>query len=72
MTIGIATLLIVVLGVEAVIDLALKQIPIIAGEPVSMARILGWLTWPFIILLGLKPDEWQIGAQILGSRFIET
>jgi CNT family concentrative nucleoside transporter len=72
LAIGIATLLIVVLGMEAVIDLALKQIPIIAGEPVSMARILGWLTWPFIILLGLKPDEWQIGAQILGSRFIET
>lgn len=72
LAVGIATLLIVILGMESVFDLALNQLPSIAGESISIARILGWLTWPFVILIGLKPDEWQIGAQILGSRFIET
>ena len=72
LAVGVATLLIVVLGMEAVIDLALIQLPDIAGESVSITRILGWLTWPFAVLIGLKPDEWQVGAQILGSRFIET
>ncbi|HAK37204.1 MAG TPA: nucleoside permease nupX, partial [Nitrospina sp.] len=72
LAVGIATLLIVILGMESVFDLALNQLPSIAGESISITRILGWLTWPFVILIGLKPDEWQIGAQILGSRFIET
>jgi CNT family concentrative nucleoside transporter len=72
MAIGIAALLIVLLGLEALIDLALAQVPSLEGGPLSVTRILAWLTWPFTILLGLRPDEWWIGADLLGSRFIET
>jgi CNT family concentrative nucleoside transporter len=67
MAVGIATLLIVVLGLEAVVDLILGLFP----GSLTLAGILGWLTWPFAVLLGLRPEEWQIGAEILGSRFIE-
>jgi concentrative nucleoside transporter, CNT family len=72
MAVGIAALLIVFLGLEALVDLALAQLPAFAGSPLSVTRLLGWLTWPFTILLGLRPEEWQIGADLLGSRFIET
>ena len=72
MAVGIAALLIVFLGLEALVDLALAQLPMINGAPLSLSRILAWLTWPFAILLGLRPEEWQIGADLLGSRFIET
>ncbi len=72
MAVGIAALLIVFLGLEALVDLTLAQLPAIGGAPLSVARILAWLTWPFAILLGLRPEEWQIGADLLGSRFIET
>ncbi|MFO0701930.1 MAG: nucleoside transporter C-terminal domain-containing protein [Nitrospira sp.] len=72
MAVGIAALLIVFLGLEALVDLALAQLPVINGVPLSLTRILAWLTWPFAILLGLRPEEWQIGADLLGSRFIET
>ena len=72
MAVGIAALLIVFLGLEALVDLALAQLPAISGAPLSVTRILAWLTWPFAILLGLRPEEWQIGADLLGSRFIET
>ncbi len=72
MAVGIAALLIVFLGLEALIDLGLTQLPAIGGTPLSVARVLAWLTWPFAILLGLRPEEWQIGADLLGSRFIET
>lgn len=67
MAVGIATLLIVVLGLEAVADLVLGLFP----GSLSLAGILGWLTWPFAVLLGLRPEEWQMGAEILGARFIE-
>ena len=72
MAVGIAALLIVFLGLEALVDLALAQLPAIGGTPLSVTRILAWLTWPFAVLLGLRPEEWQIGADLLGSRFIET
>jgi len=72
MAVGIAALLIVFLGLEALVDLALAQLPTIDGVPLSITRILAWLTWPFAVLLGLRPEEWQIGADLLGSRFIET
>ena len=72
LAIGIATLLIVVLGLEGVVDLSLKYLPNVAEEPITMTRVLGWVTWPFTILVGLRPEEWKLGSQILGSRFIET
>lgn len=72
MAVGIAALLIVFLGLEALVDLALAQLPAIDGVPLSLTRILAWLTWPFAVLLGLRPEEWQIGADLLGTRFIET
>ena len=72
MAVGIAALLIVFLGLEALVDLALAQLPTIGDVPLSVTRILAWLTWPFAVLLGLRPEEWQLGADLLGSRFIET
>jgi len=72
LAVGITTLLIIVLGLEEVFDLVLKHLLNVTEEPVTITRILGWFTWPFTILIGLRPEEWKLGAQILGSRFIET
>ena len=72
MAVGIATVLIIVLGLEALLDLILGKLPEFLSQPFSVVRLLGWITFPFSILLGLRPEEWEIAAQILGSRFIET
>lgn len=72
MAVGIATLLIVVLGLEAVLDLLLKHLPQIGGADITLSRLLGWIAWPFTVLLGLRPEEWQLASQILGARFVET
>ena len=69
MAVGIATVLIVVLGLEALVDLGLAES---FGQNISAQTLLGWLTVPFSALLGLRPEEWQLAGQILGSRFIET
>ncbi len=71
MAVGIGTLLIVVLGLESLIDLVLGKF-IIDGDPLTLGKLLGWLTWPFTVLLGLQPNEWMVASKILGSRFIET
>ena len=72
LAISIATLLIIVLGIQEVVDLILKLLPKITGQPISINRVFGWLVWPFTLLIGLKPEEWEMGSQILGSRFVET
>ena len=72
MAVGIATVLIIVLGLEALFDLILGKLPELQGQPFSAVRLLGWITFPFSILLGLRPEEWEVASQILGSRFIET
>jgi concentrative nucleoside transporter, CNT family len=72
MAVGIAALLIVFLGLESLLDLALVQFPAVNGAVLSVTRILAWAIWPFTIFLGLRPDEWQIRADLLGSRFVET
>jgi len=71
-SIGIATVLIIVLGLEALFDLVLGILPDFNGQPLSAVKLLGWFTYPFTILLGLRPEEWEAASQILGSRFIET
>ena len=72
MAAGIATVLIIVLGLEAIFDLILGMLPEFQGQQISAARLLGWITFPFSVLLGLKPEDWEVASQILGSRFIET
>ena len=69
MAVGIATVLIVVLGLEALVDLVLIKL---FGHNLSVQNLLGWLTVPFSALMGLRPEEWQLASQILGSRFVET
>ncbi|MBC8286669.1 MAG: nucleoside permease nupX [Nitrospinae bacterium] len=69
MAVGIATVLIVVLGLEALVDLTLAEW---FGENLSLQNLLGWLTLPFSALLGLRPEEWELAGKILGSRFVET
>lgn len=72
MAVGIGALLIVFLGLEALADLALGQVLLPDGTALSVTRMFAWLTWPFAVVLGLRPEEWQIGAELLGGRFVET
>lgn len=64
---GIATLLIAVLGVVAVIDLALGW-----AFGLDLARILGWVFTPLAWLLGISPADVPEAARILGQRAVLT
>lgn len=65
---GIATLLIAVLGVVALVDLALGKAP---GE-LSLARLLGFAFAPLAWLLGLDAKDVLPAASLLGQRAILT
>ena len=73
---GIATMLIAILGVVAIVDFLLLNAttPFAASldGPVDLERILGWLFTPVAWLLGLASSDIVTAARILGERAILT
>jgi CNT family concentrative nucleoside transporter len=73
---GIATLLIAVLGVVAVLDLVVVRIssPLAGtlGGTVDLGRILGWLFTPLAWLLGVEAADLREAAILLGQRAVLT
>ena len=73
---GIATMLIAILGVVAVIDLGLIKATTpfadVVDGPINLQRILGWLFTPVAWLLGLASTDVPEAARILGERAILT
>lgn len=64
---GIATLLIAILGLVAIVDLVLGK-----ALGVDLARILGWAFTPLAWLLGLPASDLPEAARILGQRAVLT
>jgi len=64
---GIATLLIAVLGVVALLDLALST-----ATPLDLKQVLGWLFTPLAWLLGIEVGDVGEAGRILGGRMVLT
>ena len=73
---GIATLLIAVLGVAALVDYGLAKATAPLGDalggPVHLRRVLGWLFTPLAWLLGLDGSDTAAAGRLLGERVILT
>jgi CNT family concentrative nucleoside transporter len=73
---GIATLLIAVLGVVALVDLGLTRLTSpfadALGGPVDLGRILGWVFTPLAWLLGIEAADVGRAGRLLGERSILT
>jgi len=71
---GISALIIAILGIVALFDKILGVVSSWFGmsEPLSIVRILGWLFYPFALLLGIQTSDVSIAARLLGERVILT
>jgi CNT family concentrative nucleoside transporter len=73
---GIATLLVAVLGVVALVDLVLVQASSPLAEPlggtIDLRRILGWLFTPLAWLLGIETADLVEAGRLLGGRLVLT
>lgn len=72
---GITALLIAGLGIVALFDKVLALLPsgwFGLSEPLSLVKILGWLFYPFAILLGIAQPDWAEAGRLLGERVILT
>ncbi|MBI3328519.1 MAG: hypothetical protein HYZ81_17680 [Nitrospinae bacterium] len=71
---GIATLLIAMLGLVALLDtiLALPSSWLGLAQPISLVAMLSWMFYPLTALLGIIPADIPEAARLLGERVILT
>jgi concentrative nucleoside transporter, CNT family len=71
---GISALLIAGLGMVALFDKVLGAISRWIGmsEPLSLVKMLGWIFYPFAMLLGIAQPDWAEAGRLLGERVILT
>ena len=69
---GVIALLIVVVALVALADQILGLVPDVAGAPLSLQRVLGFVLAPLAWLLGLPWDEAGAGGALLGTKIILT
>jgi concentrative nucleoside transporter, CNT family len=71
---GIATLLIAMLGLVALVDRLLTLPSAWLGLPqaLTLTTILGWVFYPLAVLLGIPLSDVPTGAHLLGERVILT
>jgi concentrative nucleoside transporter, CNT family len=70
--VGVIALLLVIVALVDLADLLLGLAPDVAGAPLTLERILGFLLAPLAWLLGLPWDEASTGGALLGTKVILT
>ncbi len=70
LALNVAAMLIAFIALVALADLVLSALPLVDGQPLSLARILGVLFTPVAALLGIPWDESLHAGAVLGTRTI--
>lgn len=65
---GIIAMLLVMVALVALVDSILGLAPAVAGEPLSLGRIFGWVMRPMVWLIGLPWDETAVGGRLMGTK----
>ncbi|MEW8049767.1 MAG: nucleoside transporter C-terminal domain-containing protein [Candidatus Thiodiazotropha sp.] len=67
---NIVALLIVLVALISLLNQTLDLLPDIAGEPVSLQRLLGWLMAPLAWLMGIPWSEANTAGSLLGTKTV--
>jgi CNT family concentrative nucleoside transporter len=51
-------------------DLGATPSPLVAWEPISLQRILGWVFWPFALVIGVPVEDCGTVGALLGERLV--
>ena len=86
LAINVAAMLIAFVGLVALIDWMLTLLPVIftnegvafgwfeagIGEPLSLARVLGWFFFPVALIMGISPADAAVVGGLLGEKLVLT
>jgi len=66
----IIAMLIVLVSLVALVNQAIGLLPDIAGAPLTLQRVLGWMLAPLCWLLGVPWNEASIAGSLLGTKVV--
>ena len=72
LAINVAAMLIAFVGLVAMADWGMGLLPEVAGAPLSLSRVLGWLFTPIALAMGIPWDEAGIVGGLLGEKLVLT
>jgi len=86
LVLNVTAMLIAFIGLVALLDWSLTLVPVAfasegvvlgwaqtgVSEPLSLARILGWLFFPVAIIMGITPADAAIVGGLLGEKLVLT
>lgn len=71
LAINVAAMLVAFVGLIAMADFILGLVPL-AGEPLSLSRIFGWLFSPLAFSMGIPWQEAPLVGRLLGEKIVLT
>lgn len=69
---NIATMLIAALALLWLVNAGLGAFPDVAGEPLSIQRILGWIFAPLMYMIGVPWQEASLSGSLMGIKTVLT
>lgn len=67
---NVLAILVVLVGLVALVNICLGAFPDVAGAPISLQRILGWIMAPVVWLIGIPWAEAQTAGSLMGTKTI--
>ena len=70
LVINVAAMLIVLVSLVALVNVTLTLLPDLAGEPVTLQRLLGFVLAPFAWAIGLPWEEAVTAGSLMGTKLV--
>jgi CNT family concentrative nucleoside transporter len=68
--IGIVAMLIVLVALVALVNEVLSLLPALAGAPITLQRLFGWVMTPLALAIGVPWSEAHAAGQLLGTKTV--
>lgn len=68
--IGIVAMLVVLVALVALVNEALSLLPALAGAPITLQRLFGWIMIPLALAVGVPWAEAEVAGQLLGTKTV--
>jgi CNT family concentrative nucleoside transporter len=67
---GIVAMLLVIVALVALADIILGHLPALAGAPITVERVFGWLFAPVVWLFGIPWDKAVTAGSLMGEKTV--
>jgi CNT family concentrative nucleoside transporter len=67
---GIVAMLLVIVALVALADIVLGHLPALAGAPITVERVFGWIFAPVVWLFGIPWDKAATAGSLMGEKTV--